>query len=78
LFATTAQDSSNFGRINYDLDAKPFTIVEANMPNSTIARSFGFEADGMPAVAVPSELLQTENWVTPHNSAVIPNLPIFK
>jgi hypothetical protein len=63
---------------NFGLDQKPFTIIEANMPNSTIAKSFGLPGDGMPAFAVPGDLLQTANWIKPHNVTPIPNLPIFQ
>jgi hypothetical protein len=77
LFATTPQDASNFGRINFQFDQKPFTIVQANMPSDVMKVSTTFVADGMKAVAVPAEQLQNTNWVVPHTSTPVPNLPFI-
>jgi hypothetical protein len=78
LFATSAQDASNFGRINFALDQKPFTIIEAKASGSVMRNSSSFQADGMKAVTIPTNQLQKVNWVTPHNSTPIPNLDIFQ
>jgi RHS repeat-associated protein len=73
LFATTPEDAAQFGINNYSYDKKPFTIVEANMPDKVMSASTKFVADEMKAVAVPSEHLSSANWVIPH-----PDVPIAK
>lgn len=68
LFATSFEDATSFGRLNFRFDNEPFTVVETSFPESTISKSFYFTPDGMKAVSVPAEQLQSAYWIRPHNA----------
>ncbi|MNE15501.1 hypothetical protein D3C80_1084110 [compost metagenome] len=71
LFTTTAENATEFGKLNYGFDGVPNTIIQAKVPNSVIKKSTFFNADGMPAVSIPAELLQKVKNVKPLNSSPI-------
>jgi RHS repeat-associated protein len=73
LFATSAQDAAQFGKLNYGFDGIPNTIIEAKVPTSVMGTVTNFTADGMSAVAVPAEQLQNIKKVIPSNSSPIGN-----
>jgi len=47
LFATSADDAARFGRANYGLDGKPFTLLEARVPNPIANMLYRGSADSM-------------------------------
>ena|GEM_PF-5838809 len=63
LFATSATDAREYGRLLQDLDEavgkgrSKFYIIEVQVPNSVMEQSTRFQADGMKAINVPEELL---------------------
>ncbi|WP_346432370.1 RHS repeat-associated core domain-containing protein [Flavobacterium lipolyticum] len=73
LFATSAENAAQFGKLNYGFDGIPNTIIEAKVPNSVMGTTTSFTADGMSAVAVPAEQLQNIKKVIPSNSSPIGN-----
>jgi hypothetical protein len=77
LFATSAQDAANFGRLNYGADGLPFTIVKAEVPSSLMSRMYKGEMDMMQAVAVPTGMLNRLSSET-LNHIPIPNHPWIK
>lgn len=48
LFATSADDAARFGRANYSLDQKPFTLLEVRVPNPVANLLYRGSADSMP------------------------------
>jgi RHS repeat-associated protein len=75
LFATSASDAAQFGKNNFAFDGQANTILKAKVPNSVMKTSTTFEADGMKAVAIPSNQLQRVNWVRPLNYTPKPSNP---
>jgi hypothetical protein len=72
LFSTTAENATQFGKINYAFDGVPNTIIEAKVPSSIMKTTTSFSADGMPAVAVPAQQLQNIKNVTSFTSSPLP------
>ena len=72
LFTTTAENATQFGKINYAFDGIPNTIIEAKVPTGIMKTTTSFSADGMPAVAVPAEQLQNIKNVTSFTSSPLP------
>jgi hypothetical protein len=48
LFATSAEDAARFGRANYGLDQKPFTLLENRVPDNVASLLYAGTADLMP------------------------------
>jgi RHS repeat-associated protein len=75
LFATSAQDATQFGKFNFGLDGTPNTVVKVKVPNSVMKTATTFEADGMKAVSIPSNQLQQIKWIKPLNYSPKPTNP---
>lgn len=61
LFATSAEDAARFGRANYRLDGKPFTILEARVPGSVERALYRGTADQMAIRGVNPAMLARFN-----------------
>ena len=57
LFATSASDAVEFGKINFALDGIPNTIVKVKTTSSIVNSSYTGTMDGMSAVAVEAKSL---------------------
>jgi hypothetical protein len=72
LFSTSAENATQFGKINYAFDGVPNTIIQAKVPSSVMKTTTSFSADGMPAVAIPAEQLQNIKNITSFTSSPLP------
>ncbi|MBI2709590.1 MAG: RHS repeat-associated core domain-containing protein [Actinobacteria bacterium] len=61
LFATTGEDATGYGRINYGIDNEPFHIVEATVPTSLTQSLYCDIADSMRYFAVDREQITLFN-----------------
>jgi hypothetical protein len=78
LFATTAEDAANYGRMNYGFDKLPFTIIRTSLPKNYSTLLYRGEMDLMEAVSVPSELFNHLSKPSILNYSPIPNHPWIK
>lgn len=78
LFATTAEDAANFGKINYFFDKQPFTIIKTSIPNRYLPMLFKGEMDLMPAISVPTNLFNQLSRPNILNKIPLPNHIFFK
>lgn len=78
LFATSAQDAANFGRLNFGFDKEPFTIIKTSIPNKYAPMLYRGEMDLMPGVSVPSSLFNQLSQPSIFNYTPIPNHPWIK
>jgi RHS repeat-associated protein len=75
LFATSAQDAGNYGRILYHFEKQPFTVVQTSIPNKYFPELFIGAMDEMKAVSVPNGLLPSLSQPTIMSSTFLPNHP---
>lgn len=78
LFATSAQDASNYGRLNFGFDNKPFSIIKTSISSEYKPLMYQSEMDLMKAVSVPSDLLGKMSKPTVLKSTPLPNHPWIK
>lgn len=78
LFATTADDAANFGRINFSFDKKPFTIIKTSISTRYLPMLYQGEMDLMQAISVPNNLLNKLPKPTILNNSPLPNHPFLK
>ncbi|MVT10251.1 hypothetical protein [Chitinophaga tropicalis] len=75
LFATSSSDAAQFGKANFAFDQSPNTIIQARVPSAVMKAITRFEADGMPAISVPTNQLPKINFVKPLNFSPRPTNP---
>ena len=68
LFATSAEDASRFGQINYKLGGGPFSIVEARVPSSFVQSLYSDVADNMQYLHVSEDQLAELNRLAQINT----------
>jgi hypothetical protein len=73
LFATSAQDAANFGRLNFGLDKQPFTIIKTSIPNKYSPMLYRGEMDLMQGVSVPRSLFNQLSKPSIFNNTPLPN-----
>ena len=78
LFATTAQDASNFGKLNYGFDKEPFSIIQTKIPNKFTSQLYKGEMDLMDAVSVPKNLFNKMAVPKTLSSTPLPRHPWIK
>ncbi len=78
LFATSAQDAANFGRLNYGLDKQPFTIIKTSIPNKYSSMLYRGEMDLMQSVSVPKNLFNQLSKPGIFNKTPLPNHPLIR
>ncbi|RQO30391.1 hypothetical protein DBR32_12540 [Taibaiella sp. KBW10] len=78
LFATSAEDATNFGRLNFGLDKQPFTIIKTSIPNKYSSMLYRGEMDLMQGVSVPNNLFNQLSKPSIFNQTPLPNHPWIK
>lgn len=78
LFATSAQDASNYGRLFYEADAKSFFILKTSINPKYESLLFRTEMDMMKAVSVPEKLFKNLKNTSVIDGMPIPNHPWIK
>ncbi|GGD34343.1 hypothetical protein [Flavobacterium orientale] len=73
LFATSAEDASNFGRLFYQADNKPFFIIKTSINTKYETLLFRTEMDLMEGISVPNNLFKKLNL---KNTSVIDAMPL--
>ena len=78
LFATTVQDASNFGNLNYKFDKEPFTIIQTKIPNKYSSQLYKGEMDLMDVISVPNDLFNKLTTPKTLFSTPLPKHPWLK
>jgi hypothetical protein len=78
LFATSAQDAANFGRLNFSLDKQPFTIIRTSISNKYASILYRGEMDLMQSISVPNNLFNQLSKPSILNHIPLPNHPWIK
>jgi hypothetical protein len=78
LFATSAQDASNFGQLLFKHDNIPFTIINTSLPKRFGFKLFKGEMDLMRGVSVPENLFNNLSKPSILDSAPLGNHPWLK
>ncbi|MFK7798671.1 MAG: hypothetical protein AB8E82_14560, partial [Aureispira sp.] len=71
LFAPTAGEAVQFGKNNFKFDEIPNHIMQVKVPNKVLNNSYKFPADGMNAISIPADKLNTLKG-TPLNYTPLP------
>jgi RHS repeat-associated protein len=75
LFASSAQDAANYGRMFYGSEGSPFTVMKTSISNKYLSSLYSGPMDYMKAFAVPPHLLSTLSSPVSMSSTFLPNLP---
>jgi RHS repeat-associated protein len=78
LFAKSAQDASNYGKLFYQFDKKPFFILKTSIQTKFESQLFRTEMDLMEATSVPSNLLNKLRKTSVVDDVPLPSHPWIK